>query len=65
MNDYLLDQIDALRRKRNPFVHLKAAGHPDKIDQRAFNLGKQPNSVLEKEAKEALSLMYQIAITTI
>lgn len=61
LNDYLLGKIDHLRQTRNPFSHLKPTAHPFTLSQRLFLEKKQPNEILEKEAKDALGLMYTIS----
>ncbi len=61
VNDYLLDKADALRKLRNPFVHLQAFEAPDRITQRAIHEKKNPIGILEDKAKEAVSLMYTIS----
>ena len=60
---YLIDRIDKIRRKRNPFVHLKPYNHKENLSQRVFINMKPPEDILEDDAKEAISLMYQIAIS--
>jgi len=63
LHDYLLEKIDRLRQIRNPFVHKKPLGHRKNLDQRVFLEQRLPFELLEKDAKEALSLMYQVAVT--
>lgn len=63
---YILDQIDELRRKRNPLAHLKSMGHEYGLDQRSYeeiksNRPGNPYYLLYKDAKTALSLMYTVA----
>jgi hypothetical protein len=63
INDYLLDKIDHLRQTRNPLAHLKPYDHPFTLGQRTYKERKRPDEILEREAKEALSLMYTILFT--
>lgn len=63
LHDHLLEHIDRLRQIRNPFVHKKPLGHRKNLDQRVFLEQRLPFELLEKDAKEALSLMYQVAVT--
>ncbi len=63
VSDFLLDKFDRLRQIRNPFVHVKAFDHPFSLDQRIFAEKTQPNELIERDAKEALSLMYSLQLT--
>lgn len=64
VHDYLLQKADKLRKIRNPFVHLKNFDNVDRVTQRAMIQGRNPIAILEDDAKEAVSLMYAIAIKT-
>lgn len=59
---FLLDKVDRLRLRRNPFVHLKEFDHPHRLTQRALGARGDPLVILEADAKDALSLMYSIAV---
>ena len=67
IHSFLLPKIDELRKKRNPFVHLKPHGHEYNITQRIIankdNDFKQPMEMLFIDAKEAIRLMYAIFTT--
>jgi len=69
LHNYLLDKIDELRKKRNPFSHIKPFDDEYNLDKRfmkAINKsGKNMDiaDLMEQDAKEALSLMYTIFIT--
>jgi hypothetical protein len=63
VNEFLLKKFDRLRQVRNPLVHLKAIDHPFTLGRRSFGEQKQPTDILERDAKEALSLMYTILTT--
>jgi hypothetical protein len=65
MHEFLIDKIDQLRKMRNPFVHVRPFDDPHNIVERSYKLGKIPDMVLENDAKDALSLMYQVAITRV
>ncbi len=58
--EYLLSRLDRLREIRNPFVHMKNWDHPAKLDRRWILERKPPFELLEEDAREALSLMYQL-----
>jgi hypothetical protein len=66
---YLIEKIDELRKKRNPFVHLKEYGHEYNLSQRIFRTikekkpFKQPIEIIMEDAKAAISLMYAVFIT--
>ncbi|MFC1463169.1 hypothetical protein ACFLQU_06175 [Verrucomicrobiota bacterium] len=62
-HDFLMEKIDKLRRFRNPFSHLRPFDDPDTIGQRMFKSKQLPEDIIEKEARDALALMYQVAIT--
>lgn len=64
VNEFLLDKIDHLRKIRNPFSHLKLDDESS-ISRRIFLQRKEPFIVMEEDAKEAIALMYQIAIIKI
>ena len=65
LHGFLIDKIDDLRKLRNPFVHLRPFDDPQEISRRSVDAQKAPDEVLEKDAKDALSLMYRIAISRI
>jgi hypothetical protein len=65
LHSFLIDKIDNLRKLRNPFVHLRPFDDPQEISRRSVDAKRTPDQVLEGDAKEALSLMYRIAITRI
>lgn len=59
----LLKKIDRLRKIRNPFVHSKSFNDEYNISKLAINKKITPEELLEKEAKDAISLLYQVCIT--
>jgi hypothetical protein len=67
IHSFLLPKIDDLRKKRNPFVHLKPHDHEYNITQRILAKGgknfKQPTELIYIDAKEAIRLMYAIFTT--
>ncbi len=63
ISGYLLIQLDRIREIRNPFVHIKEYDNPNNFSQRLFKEKTIPHELLEKDAKEALPLMYQISIS--
>jgi hypothetical protein len=61
----LVQRIDDLRLKRNPFTHLKKDGHAHSMGTR-FRAGKvHPIQMIEDDAKEALQVMYEVFRTTL
>jgi len=62
-HDFLMEKIDKLRRFRNPFSHLRPFDDPDTISQRVLRSRMPPKDIIEKEARDALALMYQVAVT--
>lgn len=61
-DDFILNQADTVRLRRNPFVHLKEFGHSHSLGRRALGARQHPLSLLEEDAKVALSLMFQVAL---
>ena len=63
VNEFLLEKFDRLRQIRNPFVHNKPFDYPFTLSQRLVLEQLPPDDLLEKDAKEALSLMYTFLFT--
>ena len=63
LDDFLLKKIELLRKKRNPFTHIKPYEYEFTLSQRIQKELKEPICMLEKDAEDALTLMYQILIT--
>lgn len=63
VNTFLLDKFDRLRQIRNPFVHHKTFDRPYTLNQRLIYEQIPPEILLEKDAKEAISLMYTFLLT--
>jgi len=61
----LLNKIDRLRKIRNPFVHFKNSDYEFNLMNLAFSEKIKPDDYFFKEAKDAISLVYQICITKI
>lgn len=61
LHPFLVDAADSLRKVRNPFVHIKAFDHKHRLIQRVFREKRYPNSLLEEDAKDAISLMLHVA----
>ena len=57
INPTILDKVDTLRLKRNPFTHPKDWSYPHNLSHRAFNNKTQPSDQLEKDATEAIQVM--------
>lgn len=62
VNEFLLNKIDHLRKIRNPFSHLRP-GDESSVSERIFLEKQGPLLIMEKDAKNSIALMYQIAIT--
>jgi hypothetical protein len=58
----LLDKADYIRQRRNPFVHLKDFDHEHNLARRAIDQQTSPYDLIERDAKEALTVMYTVAI---
>ena len=59
----LLNKIDRLRKIRNPFVHSKNFDYEYNISRLAINQRITPDEILFKEAKDSISLLYQVCVT--
>ncbi|MGZ9983155.1 hypothetical protein [Bordetella bronchiseptica] len=59
MADDLLDRTDRLRELRNPFSHRKADDHPHALGTRFLATKAHPASILEADAKLAMTVMYE------
>ncbi len=69
IHGFLIAKINLLRKRRNPFVHLKEIGHEYNLDQRMVKSIKdatgikQPFEILMDDARDAIALMYAIFTT--
>jgi hypothetical protein len=52
--EFVLNRIDHLQSIRNPFVHLKHYDHEHSLTRRSWGAGRDPDEVLEEDAKQAL-----------
>jgi hypothetical protein len=58
--DFILEKIDKIRLKRNPFVHHKMPLQKDTLMARAFNSETHPDELLHNDAKDALEIMFHM-----
>ena len=69
LSDYLIENINILRKKRNPFTHIKPSDYEFNMSQRMYDYYsrlktiKQPWEILESDAKQAISLMLTVLCT--
>lgn len=63
LHEFLSHAADRLRKIRNPFVHIKPFDHEHRLTQRVLKGQIDPYSLLEEDAKDAISLMLQVATT--
>lgn len=61
----MLIQAGHLREIRNPFVHRKSPTHQHSFGNRFIQSGAHPTALLEKDAKDALALMYEFFYATL
>ena len=59
-HELILKRVDALRLVRNPFTHLKKFEHPHTLSQRAAAAQENPAALLEKDARDALDVLFAI-----
>lgn len=57
----LLAKVDRLREIRNPFAHLKSFDHEHTVGRRLMKSPQDPRALLERDAKDALEVMYSVA----
>jgi len=60
INSVILNMVDNLRLKRNPFVHSKDFDYPHSLSQRTINNKTLPYEQLDKDAKEAMQILFYI-----
>jgi hypothetical protein len=58
IDEDLIDRVDTLRQRRNPYAHRKPPGHEYSLGTRLHQENIHPKFILEADAKEALELMY-------
>ncbi len=61
VDEFVLSKVDRLRLIRNPFTHLKEIGHEHGLGKRSLDHGTFPVVLLERDAREAVSLLYTVA----
>ena len=61
----LLQRVDDLRLKRNPFAHLTKDGHAHSMGTRFRTMKVHPLKMIEDDAKEALEVMYLVFLATL
>lgn len=59
-HSFVLEKIDRLRKIRIPFSHPKGMGYELGLDRRSLSENAAPIAVLEKEAKDAVSILYSV-----
>lgn len=57
LHPFLLEEIDNLRRIRNPFVRYRIMDDSENIDHRSVDIGILHFELAEKDAKEVLAVM--------
>lgn len=60
LDTFLLRKADRLRKIRNPFVHMKECDHEARIFRRALKERTDPFILLERDAREAITLVFEI-----
>lgn len=60
-HEFVLAKIDRLRLVRNPFGHAKGFDHEHGLDQRSIRSQTHPYALLERDAMDAISLVYAVA----
>ena len=56
----ILEMVDSLRLKRNPFVHVKDSDYQHNLSRRVFKNKTRPDEQLEKDAKEGIEVLFFI-----
>lgn len=60
LHPFLVEKIENLRRIRNPFVHYRKMEDAENLDHRSVDIGIHHFDLAEKDAKEALAVMYEV-----
>ena len=60
INSLILNKVDSLRLKRNPFTHPKDWNYPHNLSNRIQKNKTQPHEQLEKDATEAIQVMFYL-----
>ena len=60
---FLVEKINEIRLKRNPFTHPKSYDHLYSVVQRSLEEKIDAEDLLEQDAKNAIDLMYSIIET--
>ena len=60
IHSIILDKVDTLRLKRNPFTHSKDWNYPHTLSQRIYTNKTQPAEQLEKDATEGIQILFYI-----
>lgn len=60
INSLILKMVDDLRLKRNPFVHSKDSDYPHSLSRRIIKNKTHPFEQLDKDAKEAMQILFYI-----
>lgn len=60
INSLILDKVDDLRLKRNPFTHSKDYNYPHTLQRRIIKNKSQPDKQLEQDSKEAIQILFLI-----
>jgi len=61
INSLILNKVEDLRLKRNPFTHPKDWSYPHDLSKRMQRNKTQPHEQLEKDATEAIQVMFALA----
>jgi hypothetical protein len=60
-HEFVLAKVDRLRLIRNPFGHLKDFDHEHGLDRRSIHSQTPSHVLLERDAMDAISLVYAVA----
>lgn len=60
INSVVLNMVDNLRLKRNPFVHSKDYDYPHSLSRRTIINKTLPYEQLDKDAKETMQILFYI-----
>lgn len=58
--DFIIDKIDKIRLKRNPFVHHRIPLQKDTLMARSFERKINADELLQNDAKEAIEIMLEM-----
>ena len=61
INQAEFDDLQSLRKKRNPIMHFRKPSHKDTVEYKAMKENKHPYTLIEDDAKFVMKIVMRIA----